>query len=210
MKLKHLALGLVIVSLAVGSLVGCGSMQLKATSLNGHIFGNTYTIDAFNDYGDLVVQTHGEKIDIKGEFISTPDVDSNGNIIYDKDLSSVVKLTIDGHAMNACGNTLIFYEDGLIPDVNFVLPKTIDSTSDSITDNTIIAGAVNEVKNSFGKAVTIVVQSELGIPIYAFSGNSVTSEIPNNLPKFTKLTVDGKALYLHRCDYMLIDTALLQ
>lgn len=40
----------------------------------------------------------------------------------------------------------------------------------------------------------MVVQSQLGVPIYAYSGDDVYWEVRNDLPKTTKLMIDGKAL----------------
>jgi hypothetical protein len=45
----------------------------------------------------------------------------------------------------------------------------------------------------------------LGQPIAAFSGDDVYWD----LPKMTKLMVDGKALYIHRANYQIIDKKLL-
>ena len=52
-------------------------------------------------------------------------------------------------------------------------------------------------KNMFGKARVVVIKSQLGQPIVAYSGADVYWEIPDDLPKFTKLMIDGKALYIH-------------
>ena len=54
----------------------------------------------------------------------------------------------------------------------------------------------------------VVIQSQLGVPICAYSGDDVYWEIPNDLPKMTKLMVDGKALYIHRANFTIIDKAL--
>ena len=34
-------------------------------------------------------------------------------------------------------------------------------------------------------------------------------DVPEDLPKMTKLMVDGKALYIHRANYQIIDKELL-
>ena len=34
-------------------------------------------------------------------------------------------------------------------------------------------------------------------------------EIPDNLPKMTKLMIDGKALYIHRANFQIIDSDCL-
>lgn len=61
----------------------------------------------------------------------------------------------------------------------------------------------------FGKSRIVVVKSQLGQPITAYSGDEVYWEIPDDLPKMTKLMIDGKALYIHRANFQIIDKALL-
>jgi hypothetical protein len=50
----------------------------------------------------------------------------------------------------------------------------------------------------------------MGPPIYAFEGDSVYWSVPDNLPKFTKLTVDGKQLYIHRANFQIVDRVLIK
>ncbi len=196
-------------TLMLAAASGCGSISQKVNDFNGHIFGNRYTIDTFDNYGSRVLTTHGSKIDISGNVVQQETYDNAADSTgYVNTLSSVITLTIDGHEMLTCGDTTIFYEDGLVPEVNFQL-EAIDSESSSITDSTLISGLVNKVKNKFGKQMVVVIKSQTGVPIYAFSGRKVTWSIPADLPKFTKLVVDGKALYLHRANFQIIDKELI-
>ena len=59
------------------------------------------------------------------------------------------------------------------------------------------------------KSRIVVIKSRLGQPIAAFSGDDVYWEVPEDLPQMTKLMVDGKALYIHRANYQIIDKKLL-
>ena len=61
----------------------------------------------------------------------------------------------------------------------------------------------------FGKSRIVLVKSQLGNPIYAFSGDDVYWELPKDLPKFTKIMIDGKALYIHRANFQILDKELL-
>ena len=79
----------------------------------------------------------------------------------------------------------------------------------SIGDNTIVANVVNKYKNAFGKPVVVVIQSQLGNPICAYSGKDVYWKVCEDLPKTTKLMIDDKALYIHRANFQIIDLALL-
>ena len=123
-------------------------------------------------------------------------------------MSSVITITVDGRQLISCGDTCIFYDKRLTPEYEFYLDK-IESDSSSILDSTLISGRVNSIKNEFGKPMVVVIKSQMGAPIYAFSGDKVYWEIQEDLPRFTKLMIDGKALYIHRANFQIIDKALL-
>ena len=203
------AIRYITVLFLTAALCGCGAIQQKVNDFNGHIFGNTYTIDTFDNYGSKVLSTHGSRIDISGNVVRQATYDNDRDSIgYVNTLSSVLTLTIDGHEMLTCGDTMIFYEDGLVPDVDFRI-DVVESESSSILDSPAVSGLTNYVKNKFGKQMVVIVKSQTGYPIYAFTGKKVTWSITDDLPKFTKLMVDGKALYLHRANFQIIDKALI-
>ena len=195
--------------LAAGLLCGCGNISQQVNDWNGHISGNTYTIDTFDNYGTKVLTTHGDRIDVSGNVVQEETYNADENSTgYINTLSSVITLDIDGSQMLTCGDTCIFYEKGLQPDYDFSV-KEINSESDSIADTPLVSGVVNRVKNAFGRPVVVIIKSQTGVPIYAFSGRKVTWSIPADLPKFTKLMVDGRALYLHRANFQIIDLDLI-
>ena len=99
--------------------------------------------------------------------------------------------------------------NGLQPDVDFVQTDIYSQSTGKLSDNTYVAGIVNKYKNYFGKSRVVVIKSQLGQPIVAYSGDEVYWKIPKDLPKMTKLMIDGKALYIHRANFQIIDTALL-
>ena len=126
-------------------------------------------------------------------------------------MSSVITITIDGKQVESCGSTVLFVEKGLKPDVEFETEEVnISSDASGIGDMTIVAETVNKYKNYFGKPTVVVIQSQLGDPICAFSGQDVYWEVREDLPKTTKLMIDGKALYIHRANFQIIDKALLK
>lgn len=95
------------------------------------------------------------------------------------------------------------------PEVEFSQKDIYSHSTGDLSDNTYIAGIVNSYKNQFGKSRVVVIKSQLGQPIVAYSGKKVYWEIPDNLPKMTKLMIDGKALYIHRANFQIIDKTLL-
>ena len=184
---------------------GCAKL---ASDIKGSLIGNQYTIYTYDNFGNLVLETSGKKIDIAGNPVKTTSYDENGKVITGYELSSVITITIDGNEIESCGDTCIFVQKGLTPDVDFTT-ETIKSSS-GIFDITSISAKLNQYKNKFGKARVVVIKSQLGNPIMAFSGDSVYWEIPEDLPKMTKLMIDGKALYIHRANFQIIDKELIE
>ena len=187
---------------------GCAKLASAINDIKGSLIGNQYTIYTYDNFGNLVLETSGKKIDIAGNPVKTTSSDENGKVITGYELSSVITITIDGNEIESCGDTCIFVQKGLTPDVDFTT-ETIKSSS-GIFDITSISAKLNQYKNKFGKARVVVIKSQLGNPIMAFSGDSVYWEIPEDLPKMTKLMIDGKALYIHRANFQIVDKELIE
>ena len=187
---------------------GCAKLASAINDIKGSLIGNQYTIYTYDNFGNLVLETSGKKIDIAGNPVKTTSYDENGKVITGYELSSVITITIDGNEIESCGDTCIFVQKGLTPDVDFTT-ETIKSSS-GIFDITSISAKLNQYKIKFGKARVVVIKSQLGNPIMAFSGDSVYWEIPEDLPKMTKLMIDGKALYIHRANFQIIDKELIE
>ena len=187
---------------------GCAKLASAINDIKGSLIGNQYTIYTYDNFGNLVLETSGKKIDIAGNPVKTTSYDENGKVITGYELSSVITIPIDGNEIESCGDTCIFVQKGLTPDVDFTT-ETIKSSS-GIFDITSISAKLNQYKNKFGKARVVVIKSQLGNPIMAFSGDSVYWEIPEDLPMMTKLMIDGKALYIHRANFQIIDKELIE
>lgn len=190
-------------------LTGCGKLGSVINDIHGSLIGNNYTIYTYDNYGNQTLKTSGKKISITGNKTKNISYDSDGKAVTGYDLSSVITITIDGKEIESCGDTCIFVQKGMVPEVDFSLEEIDSSGNHSVTDNAIIARKLNKYKNDFGKSRIVVIKSQLGQPIAAFSGDDVYWEIPDDLPKMTKLMVDGKALYIHRANYQIIDKDLL-
>lgn len=206
---KRLIATLLVLTMTV-SIGGCSLIESEVNELNGSITGNTYDISFYSNEGEKFMDMSGEKINIDSNIVKEPTY-TDGGWGYTQTLSSVVTVTIDGKEVESCGSTMIFAEDGLKPEVDFKQPENIESTSDGkLSDNTMIASVVNKYKNAFGKSRVVVIQSQLGDPICAYSGDKVYWKVCQDLPKTTKLMIDGKALYIHRANFQIIDKSLLK
>lgn len=202
-KQKKWMAGLLVVLMACVSLSGCSWLDSKIHEFKGSLIGNTYTIDTFDNFGRKIMTTTGKKVNVEGNYVNATE-DSKG------ELTSVLTINIDGEQMTASGNTLVFFEKGLTPECDWSVEQVDGNGSPfDVTDNTLISGKINAIRNKFGKPRVVVIESQLGLPIYAFSGDKVYWEIPDDLPKFTRITIDGKSLYIHRANFQIIDLELL-
>lgn len=207
---KKILITVLTMLFAIISCTRCALWDNEVNELNGSITGNTYNAGFYTNQGENFMNVSGQKIDLQSNVIKEKTYNSNNGWGYNKTLSSVVTVIIDGKTIESCGSTMIFAENGLNPEVDFNSPEVIKSTSDgSFGDNVFIASIVNKYKNYFGKSRVVVIQSQLGDPICAYSGNEVYWEVCQDLPKTTKLMIDGKALYIHRANFQIIDKNLL-
>mgnify|MGYP004498802655 FL=1 len=210
MKKKRLTLLTIMVLVLTITMSGCGLAFLESqmNALKGSLVGESYNITSYDNYGAKTIEISGEKVDISGNYVKNEGKDEDGNKYTTDSLTSVLTITIDGKQFESCGDTLIFAQKDLEPEVDFSLDD-INSTSSGISNLTSISKVVNKYKNYFGKPQVVVIESQMGIPICAYSGKKVYWEIPNDLPKMTKLMIDGKALYIHRANYKIVDKSLI-
>ena len=208
-KKKKRIFAVLLSAILVVVLTGCSKLGSIINEIHGSLIGNNYTVYTYDNYGNQTLKTSGKKISITGNKIETVSYDSDGRAVTGYDLSSVITITIDGKEIESCGDTCVFVQSGLEPEVDFSLDEVNSNGGNGITDNAALARVLNRYKNDFGKSRVVVIKSQLGQPIAAFSGDNVYWEISDDLPKMTKLMVDGKALYIHRANYQIIDKDLL-
>ena len=202
-------LKIILMSVLSLSLTGCSMFSSKLNDMKGKLTGNSYTAYFYSNSGENFMTVEGEKISLESNVVEEPTYTSDGGWEYTQTMSSVVTINIDGEEMESCGSTILFEQKGLSQEVNYQDIESIKSSSSGISDNTLISNIVNQYKNKFGKSRIIVVQSQLGDPICAYSGDKVYYEVAEDLPKTTKVMIDGKALYIHRANFQIIDKALL-
>lgn len=187
----------------------CSFFESKLNYIKGRLIGVEYNIEEYDNYGRLSMTAHGKSIDINCNKVAEKGFDSSGNVITNYTLSSVLNITVDGHEWNPCGSSIIFAENGLKKDVDFQ-QKNIEGNNNDLTSLPPVSKFVNQYRNYFGKPRVVVIKSQLGFPICAYSGDKVYFELPEDLPKMTKLVIDGRVLYIHRVNFDIIDLNLLK
>ena len=183
MKKKVLVLAMLMMISFIMSGCGISVFDSEVNDLTGEITGNTYECKFYSNTGDLFMTVSGEKIDMNSNIVEEPTYNSSDGWGHTEAMSAVVTITIDGNQIENCGSTVLFAENGLVPDKEYTSIDKIESSSSGLGDNTMIANVVNKYKNMYGKATVVVIQSQLGDPICAYSGEKVYWEVCDDLPK---------------------------
>lgn len=194
---------IIVVILACSCLVGCEKLESIIGNVKGELIGREFSITQYDHYGNPTLKLNGTKVHI-GVLENNANF-SNENSGFE---SEVLEITINGKEMYHVGSTAIFAEKGLDMVTDFGIEKEIEVSNGG--GLMFFDRVVNDYANSIGKKKTVIISSQLGIPIGVYQGDSVYVEIPSNLPKMTLLSIDGKALYISRATYTIIDSELIE
>lgn len=200
---------LLLIICAVFLCCGCAYVDETIKEIKGELVGNSFTVKSYDNYGNLISRAVGDSIELATyndrsflDSLRSQDSETQQNS------SSVIEVLIDGDQMISVGNTMLFVEEGM--DTVEEFDQEVISTNTENGLNVIgIDRIVNKFKNAFGKSRVVVVCSQLGIPIAMFEGDKVRVTVPSDLPKTTRITIDGKSLYIHRANYQIFDTDML-
>ena len=207
MKRTKKMLCLMLVLLTLFSLSGCSWLDSQIKDMKGELIGNSFDISIYDNFGNNTLNISGDKVQVDANTVKVKSVDSEGNWSTTYEMSSVISNTIDGNNMEQVGNTVIYAERGLNKITDFELPTDIETSGGTFN---LLDRNINDIKNLIGTPKVVVISSQLGVPIAVYGGDKVYYEIPDDLPKMTKLIVDGKALYIHRANYIILDTNMIK
>ena len=202
-KRNYKIASVIILSILLISLSGCSAILDKIAVLRGDLVGTHFEISVFDHYANKTLTMDGSKITV-----GLLENDANNDVESTGFESSVLEITINGKQMFQVGNTVIFAEDGLDMVEDFEVPTDIavDSGGGFVPFDRLI----NDLKNSIGKDKTVIISSQMGIPIGVYQGEEVYVTVPDNLPKMTRLNIDGKSLYIHRANYVILDSDMIK
>jgi len=199
---KLIFIGLIILSLL--TFFGCAQVSDYFNKVKGNLIGENMSLEFFNDYGSKTLEVQGNKITI-----GLLENSSNFNIEDSGFESSVLEVTVNGNQMFQVGNTMIVSEKGIAKVEGFEIENDLISVNNG-GGYVPIDRYINDIKNKIGKEKTIIISSNLGIPIAVYEGKDVYVTIPNDLPKMTRLNIDGKTMYIHRANYIILDTDMIE
>lgn len=195
-KKSWLALSIILV-FVITTFTGCAVLGSWWQTLKGELIGNSYTIREYDNFGNQILTVHGNKIALAGGS------DSDGLS------SSYIDITIDGHTWEHVGNTLVFAQNDADMVTDFQLPTDIEGDQGS-TGLIAVDRVINNYKNQIGKKLVVVVFSQTGAPICMFQGDHCYTEVPADLPKTTKIYIDGNLVYVHRANVDIFPASLLK
>lgn len=222
MKRKITAL-LLIITMTL-TLTGC--MEYTTTLSSENTTDSTeedaepITFDAmfYDNSGNNYMTFKGNKFNITPNKTKQWGYETDGTWTSWWETSSVVSIEIDGNYVQTCGSSVVFKDSRIN-----VMPLTEDigtmDTTESgyetnvqtsnVVDNTslILWWSKNHEVGQNGSKL-VVIQSQDGYNIGVVSGKDVTWEVAESLPKTTLITIDDMPLYIHRCNFSIIDTKL--
>lgn len=187
----------IVVILLVGGFSGCAQLGSWFQTLKGELVGNSYNIWEYDNFGNQILTIHGDKIALEGG------TDSYG------ESSSYIDITIDGKKWEHVGNTLVFAQNDADMVTDFQIPDHIEGGNGS-TGLIAVDRVINNYKNAIGKKLVVVVFSQTGAPICMFQGDNCYTEVPADLPKTTKIYIDGNLVYVHRANVDIFPAELLK
>ena len=166
---------------------GCSSFLSTIQTLKGELIGNSYQIWEYDNFGNRILTLNGDKIALEGG------VDENG------ELTSYMDITVDGYEWEHVGGTLVFAQKGVDMITDFQVPAELENPNGSV-GLIGVDRVINNYRNEFGKDSVVVVYSQTGAPICMFQGDDCYTEVPADLPKTTKIYIDGGLVYVHRAN----------
>jgi hypothetical protein len=192
-----------IAVVSVCTLTACAAFQSVVENIQGKLLGDDFKILTYDDYGNNTLTAQGRNINI-GLF------ENYANKTGEGFESEVLEITVEGKQLLHVGSTIIFAEKGIDMVEDYDLSYLQKATTEGKATFVPLDRTVNKYTNLIGKKKTIIVKSQMGILIGVYQGDKVLVEIPSDLPKMTRLIVDGKSLYIHRADYEIFDTGMFQ
>ncbi|MFX0548998.1 DUF5052 family protein [Hathewaya histolytica] len=192
-----------IIILSTISLSGCNVFRNKMGKMLESLKGREAIVQTYDEDSNIIDRIEGKSISIntEDEFNSK---DEDGKTIKK---SPVMKLTVGGKSMLHVGSSLIMYEKGLEDIFNEYSKKVEIKNLKRSTP--FLNNMINDMRNlTKGKSKVVLIRSQSGKPLATFAGNNV-SYFATGVDKSTGILIDGKYLFIYRCDYSIYDMDLV-
>lgn len=180
----------------------------------------TYEVMLYDNQGNNFLNFVGNQFTITPNKVEQWGWNTDGSWTSWYDTSSVVTIKVDGNYIQSCGSTVLLKDTRLemleIPgEFNAKEPESDNGYTVSVNGEKINTyfGLTNwwydmKEKGQHGEKM-VLIQSQDGYNIGAFIGDNITWEVQESLPKTTMIMIDGLPLYIHRCNFTIIDSELI-
>lgn len=195
---------IIMTSIFILSLNGCNLLSNELGKMKELLKGREAIIQTYDEESNIIDRIEGKSISI-GADKKFELRDSEGNTT---EKSSVIGIIVGGKAIAHVGSSLILYEKGL-RNVFEEYGKTVDVKN---FDRSVpfVNRMINDMKNiTTGEDKVILIRSQSGKPLATFIGKDV-SYFATDIDKSTGFLIDGKYLFVYRCDYTIYDLSLLK
>ena len=196
-RIRMIGVASLILTLSIGA-KGCVLLENDLGNLKSAMKGREAFIQTYDEESNIIDLIEGSSIDISRDT----------KFDTEKSNSSVVNISVGGKEMVHVGSSLILYEKGLENQFE-KFAKTVDVKNfDRSTP------FLNRMVNSWGNITTgkgkiVLIRSQSGKPLATFAGDKV-SYFATGVDKSTGIMIDGKYLFIYKCDYSIYDTELLK
>jgi len=189
---------LVLLVGAVFTLSGCQDVRMWFKGFEQSFKGLEMTIRTYDEESQVMDEISGKSIMIER--------DSEFDSDEERADSSVIRVTIGSKELHHVGSSMVIEEQGL-ENIFDDYAKTVDYQNIE-RGIPVLNAMVNQYKQSFtGKKKVVLIRSQNGTPLATYAGNKV-SLYKTDVPKSTGLLIDGRYLFVYRCDYTVYDTDL--
>lgn len=219
---KFIALCLVFVCLL--SFAGCDIANETTTHITTDQPGVqlSYVASFYDNYGEDWLNVEGSSFDIRPNKVKEYYYDDEGTWTWHYAMSSVMSVEIDNKDIETCGSTIVF-ADNALKRYEAEIPTDVTLSTDTTVDVSTPGNlrpedwwnlkwwwkSSSQNNDNIGSRI-VVIQSQLGNPICMYAGNQVSWEVSRNLPKTTEVCIDGHMIYIHRANFAIINTDMLE
>ena len=183
----------------------CAGLSAFGEELNRSLKGVPATWTSYDQSGHKIDEIHGQSFRVsRDERFDSTDVSSDGSVSTVP--GEVLLVSIGDKHFSHVGSSACLAQDGIT--------KVADGTNLNVNNTQPGHPFINDFfeknRNLWqGRAKTIIIRSQDGLPIAIYAGDHV-EVFKTDVPKSTWFRVDGKYLWCYRVDYTVPDTALIQ
>ena len=182
-------------------LTGCAGFSAFGEELSRAFKGVPATFETYDQRGMIVDQVKGRSFAVTRDS-RFDSVNSDGSSNND---SRVLMISVGDNIISHVGSSACLIQDGITRVADAAILE-----GENVEPGTPILNTLRERYQNLwqGKAKTILIRSQDGLPIAVYAGDTVEI-FATDVPQSTWFRVDAQYLWCYRVDYTVYDTDLL-